>query len=117
MDWVSFDEIKKTVSLETVIHHYGIPLRRAFIVKLHGKAGEPGKLLYPEGTACAMVLIAGDRGGASARPVFGGIAAGALYTFVGRGLRLWGDTVFWSIGALHKASIGFELSPMFLGPK
>ncbi len=30
-----------------------IPLRRAFIVKLHGKPGEPGKLLYPEGTACA----------------------------------------------------------------
>ena len=74
-----------------------------------------GELPFPEGTACAMVLIAGDRGGASARPVFGGIAAGALYTLLGRGLRLWGDTVFWTIGALHKASIGFELSPMFLG--
>jgi len=86
-----------------------IPLRDTLTVRRHGE------LPFPEGTACAMVLIAGDRGGASARPVFGGIAAGALYTFVGRGLRLWGDTVFWSIGALHKASIGFELSPMFLG--
>jgi putative OPT family oligopeptide transporter len=86
-----------------------IPLRATLTVRRHGE------LPFPEGTACAMVLIAGDRGGASARPVFGGIAAGALYTFLGRGLRLWGDTVFWTIGALHKASIGFELSPMFLG--
>jgi len=86
-----------------------IPLRDTLTVRRHGE------LPFPEGTACAMVLIAGDRGGASARPVFGGIAAGALYTLLGRGLRLWGDTVFWTIGALHKASIGFELSPMFLG--
>src|SRR5262249_46360699 len=38
-----------------------IPLRRAFIVKQHGK------LKYPEGTACAEVLVAGERGGSSAR--------------------------------------------------
>src|ERR1700686_4807682 len=38
-----------------------IPLRRAFIVKLHGKPGEPGKLLYPECTACAQVLISGEK--------------------------------------------------------
>jgi putative OPT family oligopeptide transporter len=86
-----------------------IPLRHTLTVERHGE------LPFPEGTACAMVLIAGDKGGASARPVFGGILGGALYTFLGRGLRLWGDTVFWSLGPLHKASIGFELSPMFLG--
>ncbi|MGH7897656.1 MAG: OPT family oligopeptide transporter, partial [Candidatus Binatia bacterium] len=86
-----------------------IPLRSALTVKRHGE------LPFPEGTACAKVLIAGDSGAASARPVFAGILAGALYAFLGRGLRLWGDTVFWSFGALHKASIGFELSPMFLG--
>jgi len=86
-----------------------IPLRDTLTVRRHGE------LPFPEGTACAMVLVAGDKGGASARPVFFGIAAGALYTLVGRGLRLWGDTVFWSVSALHKASIGFELSPMFLG--
>jgi putative OPT family oligopeptide transporter len=86
-----------------------IPLRRTLTVERHGE------LPFPEGTACAMVLVAGEKGGASARPVFGGIAAGALYTLCGRGLRLWGDTVFWSFGALGKASIGFELSPMFLG--
>jgi putative OPT family oligopeptide transporter len=86
-----------------------IPLRDRLTVRRHGE------LPFPEGTACAMVLIAGDKGGASARPVFAGIAAGAVYTFLGRGLRLWGDTVFWSISALGKASMGFELSPMFLG--
>ena len=43
-----------------------IPLRRAFIVKQHGK------LIYPEGTACAEVLIAGEKGGATAKMVFVG---------------------------------------------
>src|SRR5207245_5984751 len=43
-----------------------IPLRRAFIVKQHGK------LIYPEGTACAEVLVAGEKGGASAKMVFVG---------------------------------------------
>lgn len=55
-----------------------IPLRRAFIVKLHGKAGEPGKLLYPEGTACAEVLISGEKGGSSGVMVF----IGFLIAFV-----------------------------------
>jgi len=41
MDWVSFDEIKKTVSLETVIHHYGIPLRRVGSNTLRGKCPLP----------------------------------------------------------------------------
>jgi len=86
-----------------------IPLRKTLTVERHGE------LPFPEGTACAMVLVAGDKGGANARPVFGGIAVGALYTLVGRGLRMWGDTVFWSFSSLGKASIGFELSPMFLG--
>lgn len=86
-----------------------IPLRASLTVRRHAE------LPFPEGTACAMVLIAGDQGGASARPVFAGIAGGALYTLLGRGLRLWNDTVFWSFEALHKSSIGFELSPMFLG--
>jgi putative OPT family oligopeptide transporter len=52
-----------------------IPLRRQLIVKEHGN------LLYPEGTACADVLIAGDRGGSFASRVFAGLGLGALYTF------------------------------------
>src|SRR5437016_1612824 len=51
-----------------------IPLRRQLIVKEHGN------LLYPEGTACADVLIAGDRGGSFASRVFWGLGLGSLYT-------------------------------------
>ncbi len=51
-----------------------IPLRRQLIVKEHGN------LLYPEGTACADVLIAGDRGGSFAGRVFAGLGLGSLYT-------------------------------------
>src|SRR5438045_6362152 len=51
-----------------------IPLRRQLIVKEHEN------LLYPEGTACADVLIAGDRGGSFAGRVFAGLGLGSLYT-------------------------------------
>ncbi len=51
-----------------------IPLRRQLIVKEHGN------LIYPEGTACADVLIAGDKGGSFASRVFAGLGIGALYT-------------------------------------
>jgi putative OPT family oligopeptide transporter len=51
-----------------------IPLRRQLIVKEHGN------LLYPEGTACADVLVAGDRGGSFASRVFWGLGLGAIYT-------------------------------------
>src|SRR4026209_2436876 len=50
-----------------------VPLRRALIVKEHGV------LPYPEGAACADVLIAGERGGALAKTVFGGLAIGAFW--------------------------------------
>jgi putative OPT family oligopeptide transporter len=53
-----------------------IPLRRQLIVKEHGN------LLYPEGTACADVLIAGDKGGSFASRVFYGLGIGSLYTLV-----------------------------------
>ena len=86
-----------------------VPLRHELTVAEHGR------LPFPEGTACATVLIAGDRGRGAARPVFAGIGFGAAYQFAVRGLRLWSDTVFASVGALHKVSIGAELSPLFLG--
>ena len=50
-----------------------VPLRRALIVKEHGV------LPYPEGTACAEVLVAGERGGKLASMVFGGLGVGALW--------------------------------------
>src|SRR5580658_3727260 len=52
-----------------------IPLRRQLIVKEHGQ------LSFPEGTACADVLVAGERGGSFASRVFLGLGLGALYTF------------------------------------
>lgn len=86
-----------------------IPLRHNLTIREHAT------LPFPEGTACAKVLIAGDTGGASARPVFAGISLGAAYQFAMKGLHLWQDTVFWSFTRLHKAAIGFELTPIFLG--
>lgn len=65
-----------------------IPLRRQLIVEEHGA------LIYPEGTACADVLMAGERGGSFASRVFLGLGLGGVYTlFQNDGLfRLWPDT-------------------------
>src|SRR5262249_12671719 len=62
-----------------------IPLRRAFIVKQHGK------LVYPEGTACAEVLVAGEKGGATARMVFIGFGIAAVHKIFNQLFRLWSD--------------------------
>jgi putative OPT family oligopeptide transporter len=62
-----------------------IPLRRAFIVKQHGK------LPYPEGTACAEVLVAGEKGGATARMVFIGFGIAAVHKFLTKACKLWAD--------------------------
>ncbi len=70
-----------------------IPLRRAFIVKLHGKPGEEGKLLYPEGTACAQVLISGEKGGTSGKTVFFGFGIAFIHKFVTEGMNLLKTTV------------------------
>ena len=65
-----------------------IPLRRQLIVEEHGT------LLYPEGTACADVLIAGERGGSFASRIFLGMGLGSLYTlFQNENLfKLWPGT-------------------------
>jgi putative OPT family oligopeptide transporter len=86
-----------------------IPLRHELTIAEHAR------LPFPEGTACAQVLIAGDRGRSEARPVFTGLAVGAAYQFAMRGLNLWRDTIFLTFPSLHKLSIGAELSPLFLG--
>ncbi len=86
-----------------------IPFRRALTIEEHET------LPFPEGTACAQVLIAGDRGGVTARPVFAGIALGALYQLAMRGMALWRETVTITSARLHKATFGMELSPLFLG--
>src|SRR5918994_392061 len=60
-----------------------IPLRRQLIVQEHGT------LLYPEGAACADVLIAGEKGGSFAGRVFMGLGLGGLYTFLMATARTW----------------------------
>ncbi len=59
-----------------------VPLRNALIVKEHGV------LPYPEGTACAEVLLAGEEGGKSAKMVFAGMGLSALFKFVVDGLKV-----------------------------
>jgi uncharacterized oligopeptide transporter (OPT) family protein len=70
-----------------------IPLRRAFIVRMHGKPGEPGTLLYPEGTACAQVLESGETGGTSGKTIFIGFGLAFLHKFVTEGMALLKDVV------------------------
>src|SRR5687767_12944094 len=69
-----------------------VPLRRALIVKEHGT------LPYPEGTACADVLIAGEKGGAMAKNVFAGFWAAVIYAFLGRIMHLWRETFAFASG-------------------
>ncbi len=86
-----------------------VPLRRSLTVDEHET------LPFPEGTACAQILIAGDKGGTTARPVLLGIAVAATYQLAMRGLGLWRHTVSITATHLHKATFGAELSPLFLG--
>lgn len=86
-----------------------IPLRHSLMVKEHKN------LPFPEGSACTKVLIAGDKGGASAKPVFAGMLTGGVFKFVMSGFMLFRDTISWSFASLNKAGFGYEISPLFLG--
>jgi putative OPT family oligopeptide transporter len=86
-----------------------IPLRRAFIVKQHGT------LKYPEGTACADVLIVGEEGGTSAKTVFTGFGLAFVYQFLMQGLRLWKEVPSHLLSWFKGAEPAIEVSPMLLG--
>ena len=86
-----------------------IPLRRAFIVKQHGK------LVYPEGTACADVLIIGETGGATAKTVFAGFGIAFVYQILMLGLKLWKDMVSHPLSWLKGATPALETNPALLG--
>jgi putative OPT family oligopeptide transporter len=88
-----------------------IPLRRQLIVKEHGV------LTYPEGTACADVLIAGDRGGSFASRVFWGLGLGALYTlFQNENLfSAWPSTPTWDIAKYPGSSIRASTTSEYMG--
>lgn len=82
-----------------------IPLRRAFIVKMHGRPGQPGTLLYPEGTACAQVLISGEKGGTTGKTVFVGFGIAFLHKFVTEGMVLLKETVTVPFAFINKAAV------------
>src|SRR5262245_37602227 len=86
-----------------------IPLRRAFIVEKHGE------LKYPEGTACAEVLIVGEKGGSSAKTVFIGFACAAIYQILWQGLNLWKEVVRKPLSWFKGASPALEVNPALLG--
>ncbi|MBP9076855.1 MAG: oligopeptide transporter, OPT family, partial [Haliscomenobacter sp.] len=89
-----------------------IPLRRSLIVKEHDN------LPYPEGTACADVLVAGEKGGALAQKVYYGLGIAFLYKLLMSILGLWKDTptvVFKKDSALPNGTINGEITPELLG--
>jgi len=86
-----------------------IPLRRALIVKEHDT------LIYPEGTACAEVLIAGEERGLQAKRVFQAFGVGFVYKFLMGGLKLWRDVPGRALGFYPGAAVSAEISPELMG--
>ena len=85
-----------------------VPLRNALIVKEHLT------LLYPEGTACADVLLAGEEGGANASTVFSGMGLAAVFKFIVDGLKVIPADVSAAFKSF-KGEIGMEVYPALLG--
>src|SRR5207248_2265058 len=81
-----------------------IPLRRAFIVRMHGKPGQPGTLLYPEGVAAAQVLISGEKGGTTGATVFVGFGIAFVPKFATLAFKVIKETISVPITAVNKAA-------------
>lgn len=86
-----------------------IPLRR-FLIK-----GEHGRLPYPEGTACAEVLVANEVGGQNARYVFYGLGLGALFKFLTSWIKVIPDDAWTRLPFIRKGELGMDLSPALFG--
>lgn len=89
-----------------------VPLRRSLIVKEHDT------LPYPEGTACAEVLVAGERGGSMAGQVFAGLGIAFAYKSLMSILGLWKETPTAQLGrntSFPNASVSAEITPEYLG--
>lgn len=85
-----------------------IPLRNALIVKEHAT------LLYPEGTACADVLLAGEEGGSNASTVFSGMGLAAIFKFIVDGVKLIPADIAAEFKSF-KGELGMEVYPALLG--
>lgn len=86
-----------------------IPLRKALIVKEHGV------LPYPEGTACAEVLLAGEEGGSKASAVFAGLSIASIYKFITDGLKIFPSEVHHEINSYKGSAVGMDVLPALLG--
>ena len=86
-----------------------IPLREALIVKEHGT------LPYPEGSACADVLEAGETGGAKAVTVFSGLGIAAIYKLIADGFVLFPSEVSWEVKGYKGAGFGADVLLALLG--
>src|SRR6267143_1923961 len=87
-----------------------IPLRRALIVK------EAKTLVYPEGTACAEVLISGEKGGTTAKTVFAGLGAGSLFALCYKAFGFFKDIPEKIFGKTYEGgNISLEVGPELLG--
>lgn len=89
-----------------------VPLRRSLIVKEHGN------LPYPEGTACADVLVAGEKGGNLAKKVYYGLGVAFLYKVLMTVFGFWKDVpqiVFSRKSALPNGTVNGEITPELLG--
>ncbi len=89
-----------------------VPLRRALIVKEHGV------LPYPEGTACADVLVAGERGGELAKTVFQGLGVGAVWKAVSWIVQIFPTGIGQSLSRASifpNATLNVDISPEYMG--
>lgn len=86
-----------------------VPLRTALIVEEHGV------LPFPEGQACAEVLLAGEEGGDKSKLVFSGLGIAAVYKFIADGVCLFPSEVDWSIDAYPGSGIGMDVLPALVG--
>ncbi len=85
-----------------------VPLRTALIVEEHGV------LPFPEGTACAEVLLAGESGGDKSKVVFSGLGISALYKLIADGFCLFPSEVAWEVKPL-RAGFGADVLPALAG--
>ena len=87
-----------------------IPLRKYLVQKEHKN------LAFPEGTACAEIIVAGDHGGEKAKLVFSGIGAGAVFKVLMNMLKGWSESVNYDFkGFLKGGTIGLDATPALLG--
>ena len=86
-----------------------VPLRQALIVEEHGT------LPFPEGTACAEVLLAGEEGGSKAGTVFAGLGIAAFYKFLADGMQLFPSEIGHAFKNYSGAQVGMQVLPALGG--